>query len=119
VLLVCGIANPKSILEELQVKAHSVKLLAFKDHHIYDSVDIKKIKDEFSKINSLNKIIITTEKDAARLSKFENELEELPFFVLPMSHKFLFAEEKNFEKIIFEFVGSFEGQTDNAVDDPT
>jgi tetraacyldisaccharide 4'-kinase len=116
VLLVCGIANPKPILEELNSKAHSVRLLSFKDHHIYDSGDITKIKDEFSKMDSLNRIVITTEKDATRLSKFAKELKDLPVFALPMSHKFLFDEEKNFEKIIFEFVDSFEGQIDNAID---
>ena len=104
VLLVCGIANPKSIESELSPRLASLKMLRFKDHHNYDSVDIKRIKDEFSKIDSSNKIIITTEKDAARLTAFEDELKDFAIFALPMSHQFLFNEEKKFEKLIFEYV---------------
>jgi tetraacyldisaccharide 4'-kinase len=104
VLLVCGIANPKTIEAELQSKSASLKMLRFKDHHIYDSLDVKKIKAEFSKIDSSKKIVITTEKDVARLSAFENELKNLPVFVLRMSHQFLFDEEKKFENLIFGYV---------------
>ncbi len=111
VLLVCGIANPKTIESELRLKSASLKTLRFKDHHIYDSFDIKRIKEEFSKIVSSKKIIVTTEKDAARLSAFEDELKDIPVFVLPMSHRFLFDEEKKFKNTIFKFVDSHEKQT--------
>lgn len=114
VLLVCGIANPKMLETELISKSRSLKMLQFKDHHVYDSLDIKKIREEFSKISSSKKIIITTEKDAARLSAFENELKDLPFFVLPMAHQFLFDGEKKFEKLIFDFIGSFKQKNDVA-----
>jgi len=110
VLLVCGIANPKTIESELISKSASLKMLRFNDHHIYNSPDLKKITEQFSKINSSKKIIITTEKDAARLSAFEEELKELPIFVLPMAHKFLFDEEKKFEKLILEYVQCFENR---------
>ena len=106
VLLLCGIANPKTIESELISRSASVKMLRFKDHHIYDSLDIKKIKDEFSKIDSSKKILITTEKDAARLTAFEDEIKVLPLFALPMSHHFLFNEENKFEKIISEYCGA-------------
>ncbi len=114
VLIVCGIANPKTMEAEMVSRCGSIKMLRFKDHHIYDSLDIKKIKEEFSKIPSEKKIIITTEKDAARLSAFENELKDLPFFVLPMAHQFLFDGEKKFGKLIFEFIDSFKNRNGMA-----
>ncbi|MEO6893808.1 MAG: tetraacyldisaccharide 4'-kinase [Ginsengibacter sp.] len=106
VLLVCGIAHPKTIENEIKSKTASYKLLRFKDHHVFDSIDIKKIKDEFSKLKSAKKIILTTEKDATRLLVFENGFKDLPIFVLPMAHHFLFNQEKEFEKIIFDYVDS-------------
>ncbi len=107
VLLVCGIANPKNLEEEVKPKVASVQMIRFNDHHVYDTMDLKKINDEFSKIESSLKIILTTEKDAPRLLKFENELKGLPIFVLPMSHQFLFGEESEFEKSVLDYVESF------------
>ncbi|MGN6803672.1 MAG: tetraacyldisaccharide 4'-kinase [Ginsengibacter sp.] len=112
ILLVCGIANPKNIKAELSSRSNSVKTMRFKDHHVYNLPDINKIKENFSAINSVDKIIITTEKDAGRLSAFENELKDLPVFVLPMAHQFLFGEKKKFEELIFNFVESYKSASD-------
>jgi tetraacyldisaccharide 4'-kinase len=106
VLLVCGIANPKIIENEMEQKAANFKLLQFKDHHTFNSFDLRKIKEEFSKLTSAKKIILTTEKDATRLIAFENELRDLPVFVLPMAHRFLFDQKEKFEQIIFDFINS-------------
>lgn len=108
VLLVCGIANPKKIESEIEPKVATFKMLRFKDHYNFHITDVEEIKKEFSKIDSSNKIILTTEKDATRLSGFRDELQDLPVFVLPMKHRFLFEEDEIFNKIIFDFVESFE-----------
>jgi len=108
VFLICGIANPQKIEEEIISKGASHKMLRFNDHHVYNSTDVKKINEEFSKIDSPTKIILTTEKDASRLLKFGNDLKSLPLFVLPMSHEFLFDESSEFEKSILEFVESYD-----------
>ena len=107
VLLVCGIANPQPIKEFLDVHVSDFKLLQYKDHHIFNSNDISDIKTDFSKIKNENKIILTTEKDGVRISKFEKELKDVPVYLLPMSHQFLFGGETEFEKHILEFVNSF------------
>ncbi|MEO8821589.1 MAG: tetraacyldisaccharide 4'-kinase [Ginsengibacter sp.] len=104
VLLVCGIANPKKLQEEIKPRVSSLTTIRFSDHHVYNSIDLKKITNEFSKIEVGQKIILTTEKDAVRLSTFENELRDLPFFVLPMAHQFLFGEEMEFEKSVLEYI---------------
>ncbi len=104
VLIVCGIANPNAIADEVVSKVAAVKMMKFKDHYSYDPADIKKIVDRFSKMVATNKIIVTTEKDATRLLQFENELKDIPVYVLPMTHRFLFEQGKEFEKIISEFV---------------
>lgn len=104
VLLITGIAEPKLIEILLDSKVHLKKTLRFKDHHLYNESDIKKIKEEFSKMNSSRKIILTTEKDATRLSSFKNDLKDLPVFVLPMAHQFLFDEEISFQSEILKYV---------------
>lgn len=107
-LLICGIANPAPLKEFLETHVATYELLKYKDHHIFNTDDLNEIKDHFSRIESENKIIITTEKDGVRLAKFEKELEKLPIYVLPMMHKFMFGQEAEFEKDVLEFVSSYE-----------
>ncbi len=107
VLLVCGIANPKPLQEILTSYSASYELLFFKDHHIFTIDDLHEIKNQFSKIESQNKIILTTEKDGVRLAKYESELKHLPIFIIPMRHRFLFGGENDFEKRVVEFVESY------------
>jgi len=104
VLLVCGIANSKPLENSLNNYGSKYEMLAYKDHHIFTINDLKQIKDQFSKIESHNKIILTTEKDATRLSSFKNDLKDLPVFVLPMAHQFLFDEEISFQDEILKYV---------------
>ena len=108
VLLVTGIANPEPMKEVFRDFVSGYQILKFRDHHNFNQEDIKQIKDKFSKIDGDNKIIVTTEKDAVRLMKFEKELENLPIYVLPISHHFLFDDASKFEKDILTFINSFD-----------
>lgn len=108
VLLVTGIANPGRIEELLKDQVRNYELMRFKDHYHFHSDDIKEIINRFSKIDNSQKIILTTEKDAVRLFKFENELTRMPVFALPMEHEFLFDAAKQFEQDILKFIESFE-----------
>ena len=113
ILLVCGIANPKPIKEVLNTYAATYDMMRFRDHHIFSIDDLKEIKEQFENLGSDDKIILTTEKDGVRLAKFENELKDLPIYVFPIRHKFLFGEEDQFNQIIHSFVGKYkspEGQ---------
>jgi tetraacyldisaccharide 4'-kinase len=108
ILLVCGIANPKPIKEVLNTYAATYDMMRFRDHHIFSIDDLKDIKEQFEKLDTDNKIILTTEKDGVRLAKFENELRDLPVYVFPIRHKILFGEEDSFNAIVTEFVKKFE-----------
>ncbi len=107
VLLLCGIANPKPLKDHLTQSTASYEMIRYGDHHIFTSDDLSDIKNHFEQIKSVNKIIITTEKDAVRLEKFGKELAEYPIYVLPIEHHFLFEEAPFFNTQIIEFVGSF------------
>jgi tetraacyldisaccharide 4'-kinase len=107
VFLVCGIADPEPLKEVLTTYTSTYEMLLFRDHHIFNTDDLKEIKKQFSKIENQNKIILTTEKDGVRLAKFEKELEHLPIYVFPMAHKFLFGDEDRFANDVNDFIKSY------------
>ncbi|WKS95751.1 tetraacyldisaccharide 4'-kinase [Riemerella columbina] len=71
ILVITGIANPDSFTKHLHRFSKKVKHLKFKDHHNFTDADIKKIREEYKKLGDY-KLILTTEKDYARLKTFES-----------------------------------------------
>lgn len=107
VLLVCGIANPKPLKDYLHHKTNTYYQLNFSDHHIFNIDDLNNIKKKFEGIDVKNKIVLTTEKDAVRFVKFNDQLRDLPIYVLPITHKFLFKEAKQFNTLVINYVKNF------------
>ena len=107
VLLVTGIANPKPLKEYLQQTAASHHQLSFDDHQVFTIDDLKGIMEKFEAIPSRMKIILTTEKDAVRLAKFETIIRDLPFYVIPMEQEFLFNDAGRFNILIQNFIQNF------------
>jgi tetraacyldisaccharide 4'-kinase len=107
VLLVTGIANPQLLKKYLEERIFSYQMMHFNDHHIFSIDDWKEITARFEKMQSGEKIILTTEKDAMRLLKFEQELTELPFYVMPIEHRFLFGGGTECDSIVAKFIKEF------------
>jgi tetraacyldisaccharide 4'-kinase len=107
VLLVTGIANPRSLKQFLLEQSKTYYEMSYGDHHIFSIDDLRDIKKRFEAISAEKKIIITTEKDAVRLVKFEQELKDLPVFVLPIGHHFLNGEAQSFLHLIVTFIRTF------------
>lgn len=107
VLLVTGIANPRSLKQYMLDYSKTYYEMSYGDHHIFTIDDLREIKKKFDQLNAENKIIVTTEKDAVRLVKFEQELKGLPFYVLPIGHHFLFGEAQSFIDIIGNFISTY------------
>ena len=104
VLAFCGIANPRPFVNELKKQYKTVDFLNFADHHAYTNEDARSIIKRFESIASEKKIIVTTEKDAARLtnSPYLCQFECAPLYVLPISVRFY--EEEKFNKEILSYV---------------
>jgi tetraacyldisaccharide 4'-kinase len=92
-LLLAGIAKPQSFFAHLQ--NNNEECLTFPDHHHFSEKDVLKI---INKAN--NKIIITTEKDYARL---KGSISKESLFYLSIQSKFI-SESENFDKIINNYV---------------
>jgi len=110
VLLVTGIANPEQLKNYLLNRSKTYYEIAYNDHYIFTIDDLNDIVKRFNNIKAANKIILTTEKDAVRLTKFQHELSGLPFYVIPIEPKFLFDEEKRFMSLITTFITDFKKQ---------
>lgn len=106
VLLLTGIASPQPIEYRLRQYTRNIVALTFADHHDFDAADLKRIQDAFGKLPEKERLIITTEKDAARLTskKMLPPTLEAHTYVLPVSIAFLYGEEDSFNKKIIEYV---------------
>ena len=89
VLAVTGISDPTPMVQELKSSYKTVNLLSFPDHHDFTKCDIAEILRRLQGMPD-GSFIITTAKDAARLSGMElpDELKE-KIFVLPVRPAFL------------------------------
>ena len=107
VLLVSGIANPRPLQKLLEDVCKSYSMLHYADHHIFTIDDLKDIKSKFEAIEGKNKIILSTEKDAVRLAKFKSDVYELPLYIIPIRHRFLFDGAEQFNNTVYNFIKEF------------
>lgn len=110
VLLISGIANPRPLKKYLEEHIETYHMMHFNDHHIFSIDDWRDIKRRYESIQDSKKMVLTTEKDAMRLEKFAQEIDGMPFYVLPIKHKFLFNEGEKFIQRIVEFIENFKKQ---------
>ena len=106
VLLLTGIASPAPLIEEVSKQVKHVEHLTFADHHDYKKKDIHHIEKVFRQMAGEQKIIVTTEKDAARLlGKVQFSEDTKPFvYVLPMGIQILQDRETAFNHQIINYV---------------
>lgn len=105
VLLVCGIAKPAPLISHLEQDAASVHPLTYADHHYFLKQDLEEIKETFDNWNQPDKIIVTTEKDAARLHLHADKLSlwGITIAVVPIQVSFLFNAGTEFDSLILGY----------------
>lgn len=106
VVLVCCIAKPEPLVNYVQSLAADVHTLSYADHHYFLSRDLEEIKAAYDNWEAGNKIIVTTEKDAARLQLHEEKLKEwgIRIVVLPIEVSFLFNGGNEFDNVVLNYV---------------
>ncbi|OSZ79785.1 tetraacyldisaccharide 4'-kinase [Chitinophagaceae bacterium IBVUCB2] len=107
VLLVSGIANPRPLKKMLENQSKVYYMMQYADHHIFSIDDLNDIKKKLETMDEKSRIILTTEKDAVRLLKFETEIRNLPLYILPVRHHFLFNEARQFDNLVEKFITTF------------
>lgn len=106
ILLVTGIARPAPLKAEIERRGAQVILKQYPDHHSFSDKEIADIATAFSKINSNNKLIATTEKDATRLKRHPALPQEIKkhIYVIPIKVSILHNKENMFNQIISDYV---------------
>lgn len=108
ILLVTGIADVKPLEYYLKEQTKTIETINFSDHHQFTQNDLKAIETKFNGLSAINKIIITTEKDAMRLrdKNLLSTLINIPIFYIPIEIKFCDEGEKDFNNYILQYVRS-------------
>ncbi len=100
-LLVTGIASPGMLYAYLKQNFKKLDHISYDDHHEYSDGDFEKIRGSFLNLPGASKIIITTEKDAMRMSN--PGFAGLPIYYLPIEIGFIDREEE-FNRRVKNFV---------------
>jgi tetraacyldisaccharide 4'-kinase len=106
ILLVTGIANPTQLQEDLAAYNSHITPMAFGDHHAFTASDLRAICERFRALPEGRRMIITTEKDAARLARHPDLPDDVREFtlVLPVEISFLQDQQESFNLNITEYV---------------
>ncbi len=107
-LVVSGIANPYSFINILkQTNVDTENQLIFRDHRDYSFRDIQKIRKAFYVTNSHS--VVTTQKDAVKLTKFSKEIDDIDIFYLKI--ELVMDDGEGFKKFITNALLDRKGDT--------
>lgn len=106
-LLLTGIANPAPLLKEIQRYNPLARLLQYKDHHRFTPNDLAHIHKELTALGP-HAVLLTTEKDAARLRGMElpSTLQQ-KLYLVPIQVRIWSDKNEDFNQIITNFVDTF------------
>jgi len=106
IILVCCIAKPEPLISHLEQISESVHVLSYSDHHYFVSNDLEEINAAYNNWTTENKIIVTTEKDAARLLLHKDKIAAMgmKIAVIPINVNILFDEGGFFDMLVMNYV---------------
>ena len=106
VVVACGIANPDPLIDTLKDRVSELKLLRFPDHHFYREQELETMAEAVATLSTPYKVVLTTEKDAARLDLFREKIAAmgLPLVVISLKIVFLFKEKADFDQYVFDYI---------------
>lgn len=105
ILLVTGIASAAPLVEKLREHTEHITHMEYGDHHRFTQSELKSISKTYASIDAADKLIITTEKDAARLYTYElDDTMTNALYILPVKIKFLLGKQELFDNYITDYV---------------
>ena len=109
ILLVTGIVSHLPLVEELTSRGAVVELCTFPDHHNFSLNNYTEIERKFIHLQSDNKMILVTEKDAARITSsttYPVSLRKSTFYI-PITIQILHNKQTLFKNKILNYVESY------------
>jgi tetraacyldisaccharide 4'-kinase len=109
VLLISALASTSYLNTYLENTVGDFHSIEFTDHHVFSFDEMEHFKKIYDSLDTKNKIILTTEKDAMRLNEHREYIlkNNLPVFVLPVAVDFLFDQKEEFDETIKSFLLDF------------
>lgn len=106
VILLTGIATPQQMLMDLQQRTRHITPLSFADHHHFTTTDAARIERLFTAMQGSKRLIITTEKDAARLRLLDglSPIVRRHIYVQPIEVEILQDKEAELTTLIEEAI---------------
>lgn len=105
-LAITGIAHPAPMVDYLKALTPHVELMSYPDHHDFTPSDLQHIQQSFAQLPE-KKLLITTQKDAARLQSLASQLApaiQQHLYALPIQVQFLHQQQDAFNQSIMDFV---------------
>lgn len=103
ILVITGIAQPEPLYRFLQAN-HEIETLKFPDHHDFSASDIQKIQQKVATFGYQDAVIVTTEKDAARLMHWESEFKNKHIAVFVQKMGIKIDREEDFKDLLKNYV---------------
>src|SRR5690554_3620342 len=104
--VVAGIGNPKPFFKRAELFGMPIKTMRYKDHHHFSASNLKEIEMSALSTDDTYGLILTTEKDAVRLSASEHLTETLAQLIwyIPIQPEFLIDGENAFNETILNYI---------------
>ena len=105
ILVLTGIASPQHLLLDLQKYTQNITPMSYSDHHHFTPKDIARINNSYDAMPK-KRIIITTEKDAARLINIDGLSDDVRqhMYSLPIEISFMLEQGEQFDEFILSYV---------------
>ena len=101
IILVTGIARPQYLYDFLRNYTNKIIHMKYPDHKKYTKTDIQNILEKFNSLPAEKKIIVTTSKDAVKLTPLLNDEQKRYFYRQDIEIDFHFNKAQEFiEEII-------------------
>lgn len=105
ILLVTGIASANPLIEKLREHTEHITHMEYGDHHDFTQSELQSISQRFEAIDAADKLIITTEKDAARLrAQSLDKAMAKSLYILPIEVEFMQGQQEMFNQYISDYV---------------
>lgn len=105
VLVLTGIASPQHLLLDLKNYTEHLVPLSYSDHHLFTQKDATRINNLYDSMSE-PRMIVTTEKDAARLLELDGLSDDVKqhMYALPVEISFMLDQGTDFDEYILSYV---------------